>query len=223
MNNLDINIDYSFTSGLGAIEEDRYIKKVTTNVYSGEFADNKKNQFIGQIDLTILLLDSAKTDSFDIYEIFDSEEYTSRLGETFYDFKNIALNKKIYMHYNNSKITNENVCFLETMSINSKYRGIGLGAKLFKDIIFHFKRDASLFVIEPFPLQFDNEKVDKLTSYKLDLKRLGSQKSEGIKKLTTHYQTWGFEKIKGIRDLLFFNTQCENNKFNSINFDDEFN
>jgi len=86
MEEMFINIEYTFSSSLGVDAEYKYIKVVKGKVFNGEFADNTENEFIGQIVFKILSLDEAKQDGFDIYQIFDNHEYTFRHGKSFYNF-----------------------------------------------------------------------------------------------------------------------------------------
>jgi len=83
---LSIEIEHTFKSAVGYLDAERYIKRVKTNIYNGEFVDNKENEFIGSVEITILLLGAAKANNYDVYEIFDTEEWTLTEGEAFYDF-----------------------------------------------------------------------------------------------------------------------------------------
>jgi len=216
---LDINIEYTFSSGLGAVEENRYIKDVKATFYNGESVDNKLNERIGETEFKILDLEMAKNDEFDIYQLFDSYEYTFRHGEAIYDFEKEDFNQQVYKHYDDN-LMNGNVCLLERIYIVPAYRGLGLGPKLFKDLVLHFSRNASLFILQPHPLQFDNSLKDNEDKKWYELDAFEKSNLKAFEKLTSYYETWGFEKIKGIKDLLFFNAELVNPKFELIDINE---
>jgi len=216
---LDINIEYTFSSGLGAVEENRYIKDVKATFYNGECVDNKLNERIGETEFKILDIELARIDEFDIYQLFDSNEYTFRHGESIYDFDEEDFNQLVYNHYDDN-LMNGNVCLLERIYIVPAYRGLGLGPKLFKDLVLHFRRNASLFILQPHPLQFDNSLKENEDKKWYELDAFEKSNLKAFEKLTTYYESWGFEKIKGIKDLMFFNVEVENPKFDLIDINE---
>jgi len=213
---LSINIEYTFSSYLGDVDEGRYIKEVKAIVYNGECADNKENELIGEMDFKLLNLEQAKEDGFWIYQIFDYYEYTFRHGQSFYNFQKNDFRKELYSHYNDN-LFNENICIIERMGLLPEYRGLGLGPRLFKDLVYHFKNHSALFMLQPYPLQF--ELVEK-KGIELGLETFEKNKAKAFKKLRAYYESWGLEKIKGIKDLLFYNAEVINEKFDNISLED---
>ncbi|OJU28186.1 MAG: hypothetical protein BGN92_10065 [Sphingobacteriales bacterium 41-5] len=216
---LNIQIEYHFSSGLGPREEYRYIKSVTALIFNGEYADNDFNDLIGKLRFKILYINNAKNDGFDIFQLFDTYEYTFRHGESFYDFREIDFKKALYKHYD-GMLFNENFCIIETMTLLPQYRGMQLGPKLFKDIVYHFSGDCTLFMLQPYPLQFEVETEECEERKKIELNSFERNKNKAFKKLTAYYESWGLQKVKGIKDLLFYNTEVQNEKFDQINLED---
>ena len=95
-----------------------------------------------------------------------------------------------------------------------------MGSKLIKDAIFHFGAGKVLFIVQAYPLQFeaDND-PDNWTSL-MEIQQLEKNKKKAFKKLSKYYQSCGFEKIKGIKDLLFYNPVFTNKYLDAINFDE---
>ena len=90
------------------------------------------------------------------------------------------------------------------MGVIPKFRGVKLGAKMFKDMVWNFGRRCGLFVIQPFPLQFEHPENDTQLLSKLELDKFEKNEKNAKSSLSKYYQSWGFEKIKGIKDFLFF-------------------
>jgi hypothetical protein len=89
---LSFNIEYRFSSFIGSREATDCIKEYVGTIYSGECADNLMNEYAGEIDFKIICLaQAAEEEEVDIYELFDTYEYTFRHGQAFYD-----LNKGIF-------------------------------------------------------------------------------------------------------------------------------
>jgi len=219
INEIDIDIEYTFSSGLGSIEEHRYIKNVISKIYTGGYFDNSNNELVGITEFTILSLDKAKADHFDILQIFDHTEYTYRLGNMFYDFKRADFKQEFYSFYDHD-LMNENICFLERMCLKPGYRGHNIGSKIFKDLVTNFYSQASIFVIQPYPLQFDQTSEDEGWNETYGLKMFPKNEQRSVDKLFDLYQSWGFQKIPGIKDIMFFNAERKNVKFESISLEE---
>lgn len=214
---ISIKVEYTFSSGLGAMEEQRYIKAVKATFYSKENADDEFcTKRIGETEFKILDLEMAKIDGYDIFDLFDTNEYTCRHGESFYDFEENDFKPKVYKHYNDNLI-NGNICLLESIYIIPDYRGLGLGPKLFKDLVLHFSRNASLFILQPHPLQFDDSLKSNADKKWHEFDAFEKSDVKAFEKLTSYYKSWGFEKISGIKDLMFLNAEIVNPKFDLIN------
>ena len=112
------------------------------------------------------------------------------------------------------------ICIIETMSILPGLRGKKIGAKMFKDLVWNLGSEYSLYIIQPYPLQFEQyENNSKLLSI-LELERFEKAQEKAIKSLSDYYMTWGFKKLKPINDLLFYSPIHLNPVFDSIHMDD---
>lgn len=215
IDNLFFTVDYSFSSSIGGSDEYRYIKEVKALVNCEEYDsdDNETNQCIGEVNFKVLNLSEAKSDGSNIWEVFDTYEYTLRHGQAFYDFEEVDFNKEFYRHYKDHFFMNENICLIETMSLLPAYRGMGIGFMIFKDVVHNFKGDCSTFILQPYPLQFDITFENEQKKEILELENFEKNEAKAMKKLIAHYKTWGLQKIKGIDDLLFYNAELVNKKF----------
>ena len=82
---LDIEFKYTFISPIGTMEGNRYIQDIAVEIIkTDEYGNNPV--IIGKGNVKILLLSQAMNDHYDIFEIFDTESYTMRIGNMIYDF-----------------------------------------------------------------------------------------------------------------------------------------
>ena len=87
---LDIEFKYTFSSPLGPLEGERYIQDIAVEIIkTDEYGSNPV--IIGKGNVKILLLAQAINDHYDIFEIFDTESYTMRIGNMIYDFDNYEI------------------------------------------------------------------------------------------------------------------------------------
>ncbi|WP_211480993.1 hypothetical protein, partial [Arcticibacter eurypsychrophilus] len=73
-------------------------------------------------------------------------------------------------------------------------------------------------VIQPYPLQF--ELFDDGRYNHLDLQRFNQNEITAKKKLSNYYKNIGFEVIKGVKDLLFYNPSLVNARMDEIDLED---
>jgi len=217
MNDLNITLNYSFRSGFGSMETYRYVREIIVDIINTDDSNNALK--VGFAKFKMLYLDEAESDGYNLMEVLDTYEYTFRHAEDFFDFDLMDFKHSIYNHYNN-EILSKNICMLERLEILPKYRGCHLGAKLIKDAIFHFGAGKVLFIVQAYPLQFEakDDHPDNWTEL-MEIQRLEKNKKKAFKDLSDYYQSCGFEKIKGIKDLLFYNPIFTNKYFDAINLD----
>ena len=212
-----INVEYSFPSNLGNNDAGRYIKEVQGKIYSGESPNNQENELIGYVDFTLLLIESAKGGRFNMRQLFSYDGSLFRYGTAIYDFENDSFKTNVKNHCD---VIFANVCFIERLILKTAYRGHRLGPKIFKDLVGNFESFAGIFIIEPSPMQFDIVDDNDTVVKDFGLDQFETNRIKAIKHLTAEYESWGFEKIKGIPDLLFFNTKILNEKFEAINIEE---
>lgn len=195
------------------MDELRYIKKVKAVV---RVEDNP--QKICEVQFRILSLGRAEIDEFDIEQIFDHEANSYNYGELFYDYSHNCY-KDILIDIFPDILANGDLCIIDSIAIHRDYRKKGLGAKVFKDIVFSFDLDCHLFVLKPFPLQFSKYEYSEFIR-DLDFKTFDTDEEIGMYKLMNYYKSWGFKPIDGIPDLLFFYSGYHNSFFDAIEIDE---
>jgi len=210
---------YEFESGLGPMEYARYLREFKMNILArDEFSNEEK--LIGKVIFKVIYLDQAMNNEIDIMEVFDDEEYTFRHGQDFFDFETEEIKEDIQKFYQYD-IIGSNICILENIEIIPEFRGNNLAAKAIKDIIFHFSSACGLFVIQPYPLQFDLTHQGKDDWDKnLKLNEFPSDKEVAFKKLRKYYKSFGFDQIRGYKDLFFYNPTRNNEKLDAINLEE---
>lgn len=95
-----------------------------------------------------------------IFEVFDTYEYTFRHAQNFYDFEKDSLKRQVINMFPDLEFCCNKICIISTIGIIPKFRGKGLGVKLFNDLVWQFNYCA-LFVLQPYPLQFDQSNHNK--------------------------------------------------------------
>ncbi|MBO4805819.1 MAG: hypothetical protein J5554_07235 [Paludibacteraceae bacterium] len=219
----DIKFRYQFCSFLGPMEEERYAQKIFVDIVKTDDSGNDI-QIIGKASIKIMLLSQALDDNFDIFQIFDSDSYTMRIGEEIYDFdlRNIKedLQRKLF---GDDIMINPNICIFERMMILPEYRGLGIGAKFVKDRFHYFSTACGLIVMQPFPLQFepshtlerDNEFESKMGYDKMEHDSLKAMKS-----LKDYYKKIGYITVRGYKDLMFLIPNVKNDKLDAIDLEE---
>ncbi|NML22052.1 GNAT family N-acetyltransferase [Pseudoflavitalea sp. G-6-1-2] len=217
---LSLNLEYKFSSFLGSRGVDDCIKEFKAVLYSGPFAENSENEYVGEMIFKILCLDQAKDEGMDLYELFDNDEYTFRHAQSYYNFSKRNFATPLLKAYPELEWDGGKICIIETIAIIPKYRGKGIGSKAFKDLVWNFGDNCSLFMLQPYPLQFELEENRREFKQKLDLENFEKNEKKATASLTKYYHSWGFEKIKGLSDLLFYCSLYKNDTFDSIDMDD---
>ena len=155
--NLDIIFRYQFCSFLGPMEEERYVQKIFVDIVKTDDSGNDV-QIIGKASIKIILVAQALDDGYDIYDVFDTDSYTMRIGDEIYDFENDDIKEDLGRQlFGDDYMANPNICIFERLTILPEYRGLGIAAKFIKDNFFFFNTACGLIVMQPFPLQFEAE------------------------------------------------------------------
>ena len=192
---LSFNIEYRFSSFIGSREVADCIKEYVATIYSGECADNTMNEYAGEIDFKIICLGQAEAEGLDIYELFDTYEYTFRHGQAFYDLNKGIFKKSILKEFPDLEFGCSKICIIETIGIIPEFRGKDMGAKVFKDLIWNFGDVCGLFILQPYPLQFEISENNGHLLQKLKLEQFEKDKNKATASLTNYYLSWGFKKI----------------------------
>lgn len=217
---LSLNIEYRFSSFIGNREVADCIKEYVATLYSGEYADNTINEYAGEIDFKIICLGQAESQGFDIYELFDTYEYTFRHGQEFYDLNKGSFKKSILKEFPDLEFGCSKICIIENIGIVPKFRGRNIGSKAFKDLVWNFGQDCELFILQPYPLQFELPENNTHLLPKLKLEQFEKDEKRATASLSKYYQSWGFGKVKGVTGLLFYCPLYKNDLFDRIDMDD---
>lgn len=215
----NICFQYEFKSCMGIMEELRYVQDIGVTIYRIDKNGNQ-TEVIGRSTFKILLLKQARSEGYDIEEIFDMTENTHRVGTEIFDFKQCDVKQGILNFYD-EEIKYSNICILERLGIKTKYRGVGIACKLIKDIVHNWGMACELFVMQPFPLQ------GKIAGYKedelgidLELNKLEPDMEEATRQLTDYYKSTGFESIPRYKGLLFYTPVFRNKKMDAISLEE---
>ena len=198
---LDIEFKYTFISPIGPMEGNRYIQDIAVEIIkTDEYGNNPI--IIGKGNVKILLLSQAMNDHYDIFEIFDTESYTMRIGNMIYDFDNYEIKEDLQRKlFGDDMMINPNICIFERMMILPEYRGLGIGAKFVKDRFHYFNTACGLIVMQPFPLQLESSHA------------LG-------RSLKDYYKKIGYITVRGYDDLMFLLPEFANKKLDAIDLDE---
>lgn len=211
-----ISFKYAFTSGLGCYEHSRYIKDVIQGITLTDEYGNDVDE-IGTVHALIIHADEAAVSPFGLFEVLDAHShYLANHIFKVYDTERDFFTEELENHY--SDLMGVNVCFIKEVMIRSKYRGLQIGAKAIKDFVFHYASGCGLFALQPFPLQFE---VDALTKRDkvFGLEKFEQNFAKAQKKLMAYYKSIGFENVRGIKDLMFYNPALQNKKFDEIDLE----
>lgn len=221
--NLDIIFRYQFCSFLGPMEEERYVQKIFVDIVK---TDNSGNdvQIIGKASIKIILVAQALDDGYDIYDVFDTDSYTMRIGDEIYDFENDDIKEDLGRQlFGDDYMANPNICIFERLTILPEYRGLGIAAKFIKDNFFFFSTTCGLIVMQPFPLQFEAEgTLAKCSDFERQMKydQMEKDENKARKSLINFYKKVGFISVKGYDNLMFLLPGCKNNKLDAIDLNE---
>lgn len=211
---------YHFSSQLDDIEGNRYITTYKVKIYESNYEKDDRIQ-IGKLTCKLLHVGLASNVGFPLNEIIDMEEYTFRIGQVFLDLENYVLNESIQKFYDYA-FTNPDICLLTRFEIQESHRRKGIGRKVVKDIYNRFNLSCGLFVVQAFPLQFDQELESSESgelpewSKKMNYASLENDFEKAFYQLKSFYQKIGFDHIEGFNELMFLNPSFINEKMDKI-------
>lgn len=214
--NYSVEFNYSFKSGLGCYEHSRFLKEHLQRICLVDEYEELVDE-IGEINFMMIYLDEAMNSSLSTFDILDG--HTAYLAENIFKVINpetLEINEAIQNKYEWT-FCNSNICFIQSVKIFPKYRGNTLALKAIKDIIFHYSSSCALFFLKSFPLQFEANSEGKEN---LSLDQFETNEKLAMSNLSKYYQNMGFEKVKGIKDLLFINPSVINKKLDKIDLED---
>ena len=189
------------------ILDDKTCNKYVSSYHAEIFAVDTKTyqeEKIGFLEIRLMLFGSAMNNGFGMESVFETEEYTLRIGEQIANFDKNKVNEDVLKFYNND-ITKKDICIIQRFEIIEEYQEKRLGEKIIKDIYIKFASSCSLFVVQTFPIQFefdDDEKTSECEE-EMNLRKLDKDFEKSFYKLKAFYKKIGFDHIEGYDDLMF--------------------
>lgn len=222
-NYIGIKFKYEFESYIGEIEGNRYIQNINASIIKiDEYGNNER--IIGKGNIKLLLLEQAMNDHYSIFDVFDTYEYTMRIGSMIYDFDNNELKEDLQKKlFGDDIMQNSNICIYERMTILPDYRGLGIGTKFVKDKYNFFSSACGLIVMQPYPLQLEavgpSGRTDEFEK-SMNFEELEKDSKKAFKSLTDFYKSIGYISVKGYKELMFLLPGMRNKKLEAINIDE---
>lgn len=208
--NCVIEFHYSFRSGLGPLDEGRFIKEHRVRLIAIDI-DSEEAVEIGKLEFLMIHLEHLMQTDLHPGQIFDMHsEYLADQMVKIFDGDSGEYTIEILDHYHGD-LPLFTICFIRDLQILPKYRGCGIGAKAIKDLVVHYGSGCGLFVIQPFPMQFETPGI-RSENKALELELFADDEELAVYKLMAFCQRLGFEPIRGIDDLVFYNPKFINEK-----------
>jgi len=209
MSSIYYNIEYRFTSSLEDNSEASYISSYEGNIIEVNL-DTDEGTKIGTLKLDLLLLNRAIDNRFPLVEIFDSDTKFADIAKYIFDIEQADFSEEINAFYDNV-YTSSDICMIRRIELVASHRGNGIGAQILNDIFNRFSSSCGLFVLEAYPLQFNQDSVSTYDSNaiewakKLDFDSLSPDFEKSFYKLKAFYQKAGFHHIEGFDEWMFVN------------------
>jgi len=214
-----VEFHYSFTSGLGAWEEHRYVKEHVLRIVLTD-ETGAVLESIGEVRFLMVHLAEILASHHHPHSILDAHsEYLARHIFKVFDPSEEEFTEKVVEHYGGDLLLLK-VCFIREIKIKPKFRGYQIGAKAIKDIIFHFGSSCGLVMLEAYPLQFETLE-SRIENHAFELEKLEKDEEMATYKLLAYYQRIGFETIEGIKGLVFYNPALKNSKMDEIDLEED--
>ena len=189
---LDIEFKYTFISPIGSMEGNRYIQDIAVEIIKTNECGSTP-VLIGKGNVKILLLSQAMNDHYDIFEIFDTESYTMRIGNRIYDFDNYEIME----------------------DLQRKLFG--------DDRFHYFSTACGLIVMQPFPLQLESSHAlgrDNEFESKMGYDEMEHDSRKAMKSLKNYYKRIGYITVRGYKDLMFLIPNVKNDKLDAIDLEE---
>jgi GNAT superfamily N-acetyltransferase len=207
---ISIAFKYSFESGIGIDLAEKCMQKISVSILATDYGDRQEpTEEIGQLTFFVFLMGEALNQHVNFYEVFDNyDQFVFENAMKVIDSETGDFFDAINSHYEGDLIGVE-FCLFGSLKIIPKYRGYQIGAKLIKDVVFHYSSTCSLFVLKPFPLQFEGAGDNKIELTE-DYYGFENDFNKATQKLIHYYSKLDFELVEGIKDLMFLNPSLQN-------------
>ena len=214
-------LKYRFDSGTGCIEHGRFINEYEIDIWGhGENDDGiEKSQLIGKGKISLFLVGLAQNEDFSLYQLFDSSQNGLDLGNLIFDWETEDMNEDFEDII--SEALNYNILYIDRIELLPQFRGLGLGKKIMKDIIFRFDNSCGLIALKAFPLQLEGSSVlgrDEKWSKKMKYDDLIQDEKIAKKQLYKFYKSLGFTQYFKT-EYFYINPALTNKKLDKVNLD----
>ena len=212
--------DYKFSSSLGLLEENRYVKEICIDIIREEIREesyqSKAEIKVGNAQITVFLLRPAHEAGYSTFEVLDTSVEYCWIYDFLFDSKTHNYRDSIIEQCGEDVyFMGSNIVLFHRINILPEYRGKGLCAKLTKDVYDFFSNACGIMLLQPYPLQHE---------HKVCTKEDEKQFKKDLKKLVTYYKSMGFKMFKEMiedRNLMFICPAYNNEKMQSISLEDD--
>ena len=213
-----IRFKYSFESGIGEYDQERYVKTVNVEIVGENDVDGEFH--IGTAKRYVLLLGQAINEDYSIEDVFDISGEICDF-EDIYDFENYDFREDLEEQFG---IDNSDLCIYSRAEILPKYRGYGIGKMLMKDSFNMLGPGCGLIVMKPYPLQFEcrrDSEEDKEYVKRMGFDNMEHDMSKAFKGFKAYCKSIGFMTSKNYPDFMFLSTSQRNPKMDEIDLNDD--
>lgn len=203
----NLTIAYNFSSSVHLEENpdtSAFFQNYTAHIYDGEVSDPMSKNYVGKVAFKMMNLAKALDQEENIHDVFDTYDTTYRWGQTFYELFEERFNPVLLEAYPELEFWVDSICFIETMALLPAYRGKRIGDQIWKDILWNFSDQCSLFVLHAFPLQFEGSFKEEGNDKMWGLNQLNTDEEKAKDKLKVFYTRLGLREFKEIEDMFFY-------------------
>jgi GNAT superfamily N-acetyltransferase len=215
-----LEIRYNFLSSTGEIEHNRFINEYKIDIWGyNESSDGIENsQLIGKGEVSLFLVGLAQEERFSLYQLFDSSQNGLDLGNLLFDWET----ENIKEYFEDLMFANYNILYINRVELLPKFRGIGFGKKIIKDILFRFYDSSGLIVLKAFPLQLEGSNVlgrDEEWVKKMKYTDLVQDEKVAKKQLYKFYKSLGFTQYLKT-EYFYMDPTLKNKHLDKINLNE---
>ena len=215
-------LKYRFESGTGSLEHDRFINEYEIEIWGhGEnCSGTEKSQLIGKGKISLFLLGLAQDEEFSMLQLFDGSQSGLDLGNLIIDWRTESL----YENFEDIMLetANYNILYIDRIELLPQFRGLGLGKKIMKDIIFRFDNSCGLIALKAFPLQLEGSSAlgrDEKWNEKMKYEDSIQDEKMAKKQLYKFYKSLGFTQYLRT-EYFYINPALINKKLDKIDLDE---
>jgi len=212
----DVDVNYSFRSSLGAMEDNRYRQKIIGDIiYVNDVGD--KIGDIGKVSASKLLMDTGFEGGWDTFSICDVEQLSMDIGQIVYDFKKNDWNESLEKHFD--IIFPINLLIFESIEIKTEFDYLDVDKYVVKDVYNNFIQGAGLYVLNCWGLVKGNLVNGADHQWKLNrsYSKLVKNRKSPLNKVISYYEKAGFQLIPELSfEFMFLCPDRGNKRFKKI-------